>query len=382
MSELHETAGIIEAWAARKGILTYAALSSRPEPESPPPSEEVLRSLEGDQPRVGPSLLPQDERIFDVVDHCALVEILKKIRITVIGLRRPNEIVLCHLNAVPRKRMRDLPQRTVNGIKLEFFKSAEPIAQPPSINDPRSAASARMVRGHYPCGSSISLATERETGTLGCLMRNRHGTLLGLTANHVTGRCSTADHAMPVIAPGHADIVPGNLDPFTLGHHYGTTEWKAGTVNNVTVSENLDGAAFTIAKPESVTSMQGDLYDTPAEIVTNPEGGMTVEKVGRSTGHTTGFVYFNVFRNIAVRFKIKGYEDTVHFEDMIAIVGSPVAFADRGDSGALVVTSGESPRRAVGILVAVTPDDTLAYVMPMDRVLSFFGCTLESGHNI
>lgn len=50
-----------------------------------------------------------------------------------------------------------------------------------------------------------------------------------------------------------------------------------------------DSGLFKIRDEAAVSSMQGDVYDTPTEVRALTDD-MAVEKVGRTTGHTTGKV--------------------------------------------------------------------------------------------
>ena len=62
-----------------------------------------------------------------------------------------------------------------------------------------------------------------------------------------------------------------------------------GSPSNIDVGTNTDAALFRIKDPLAVTSMQRDSYDTPIEVIPL-EAGMRVQKVGRTTGLTTGIV--------------------------------------------------------------------------------------------
>ena len=59
------------------------------------------------------------------------------------------------------------------------------------------------------------------------------------------------------------------------------------------------------------------------------------------------------------------------------------AFSGPGDSGSLVCfrpNLGE--HKALGLLFAGTQDQSLSFVLPIQKVLDFFGVTLVSQHNI
>lgn len=147
---------------------------------------------------------------------------------------------------------------------------------------------------------------------------------------------------MPIIAPGLADTQPGGLDAFVLGHHVKFASWKPGLPQMLDVRRNLDLALFLIKDASAVSSMQGDFYDTPTDVMTVAEirkhRVVPVTKVGRRTGLTHGTIAARVMDDTSVGYDQPRFKTDVHYLDMIVVEGGPGgAFALPGDSGSLVV---------------------------------------------
>jgi hypothetical protein len=217
---------------------------------------------------------------------------------------------------------------------------------------------------------------------MGCLVRDAAGQLYGLTNNHVSGGCGYADPDFPVVAPGLIDLKSGGFDPFTIGHHARVSPWVSGTPENADVTGNLDVAIFKIKNEASVTSMQHSLYDTPTVLLEQKEN-IVVEKVGRTTGHTRGKVVAKSVGCEPVWMQVSGFKGRIYFTDLMVVQGlSGTAFSGPGDSGSLVCfrpLQGEP--KAFGLLFAGSQDQSLSFVLPIKKVLDFFGVTLVGQHN-
>jgi len=242
---------------------------------------------------------------------------------------------------------------------------------------------------HYTCGSSISVGNFRDAGTMSCLVRNDQGVLHGLSNNHVSGACSFADLDMPIVAPGIADVAPGNLSPFTIGFHSKTLPLKAGAPGVIQVADNSDAAIFRIAKEELVSSFQGTFYDTPLTVA-DFVAGLIVEKVGRTTGLTSGVVMSQIFGPFGIAYSapLYGFSSTIYYDPMFAIIGNANVFSDAGDSGSLITTvDANGDRHAVGIVVgsladSKAPGQKITLALPIGPILETLGVTLVSGHNV
>jgi hypothetical protein len=134
--------------------------------------------------------------------------------------------------------------------------------------------------------------------------------------------------------------------------------------------------------------MQGTWHDTPA-LAAQIDAGMDVEKVGRTTGHTTGRVLALAYGPVGVQYVVEGityaFSGEVYFEPVYVIEGNGQAFSEEGDSGSLVTAVKEGQRYAVGLIIGGAKgqggvDYTL--VLPIQAILDKLGVTLVGGHNV
>lgn len=241
----------------------------------------------------------------------------------------------------------------------------------------------------YTCGSSISPGNYRDAGTLGALVTDATGALYGLTNNHVSGACNHSQAGLPILAPGVLDVGANGIDPFTIGHHHALLTLTPGDASMVNPQANLDAALFKIQDPARVTSFQGTFYDTPTAVLALSTG-QAVEKVGRTTGHTTGRVEVQIQGPFAIRYAADAYGFTGHvlFDPVFLVRGSADVFAAGGDSGSLIVAvQPDGSRAAVGIVVGVVtanwaPGGLATVALPIQPILSRLGVTLVSAHNV
>ncbi len=243
--------------------------------------------------------------------------------------------------------------------------------------------------GHYTCGSSIGIGSVRMAGTVGCLVRDQNDVLYGLTNNHVSGGCNNTRVGMPIVAPGIKDVAAGNTNPFTIGHHHRVLPMRQGEPGAIDHFDNTDAALFAIEATALVSSMQGNVYDTPG-MVADPLEDMLVEKVGRTTGHTRGIIESEVTGPLPVGYKALVHHNSdessqfvgsVHFEPTYLIRGQGGPFSLPGDSGSLVTTVGaDGQRQAVGLVFAGIAPDT-SYILALAPILTRLGVSLVHGHN-
>lgn len=237
--------------------------------------------------------------------------------------------------------------------------------------------------GFYCCGSSIHPVKYPGAGTFGAILMNNQGQIFGLSNNHVSGLCNYADDGEKIIAPGHVDITPRTRDPFTIGVHTRALPMIHGLPPNVDVDSNSDAAIFELRNPNQVTSFQGIWYDTPG-IVMEPLGNMVVQKVGRTTGLTTGRIIGTSPNPIAVGYQLlaAGGNATAYFNNVFIAIGeNGNPFSLPGDSGSLVTTVLPSMERvAIGIVFAGTQFGH-SYILPIRPILEALGMNLVTGHN-
>jgi hypothetical protein len=250
---------------------------------------------------------------------------------------------------------------------------------PPSATTP----SPYVIRNNaFACGGSIHPAKSIGAGTLGCLVRDAGGTLFGLTNNHVSGMCNYANLGEKILAPGHVDITADGLDPFTLGYHVRGLPMVQGLPDNVDISTNNDAALLRIANENQVSSFQGNSYDTPVNAF-DLLPGQTVEKVGRTTGHTQGAVIGQIIGPHPVRYSTAGFGDHVSFFDPVFAIQGPAGgdpFSQPGDSGSLITIQQNGERFAVGLVFAGNGNG-ISFALPLIPILATLDVTLVSAHN-
>lgn len=296
---------------------------------------------------------------------------------------------------------KSLPKRDRNALSENYrgdaqveFRVLKPFRAAPGKPVTNLVQKPQRVHGHIPCGSSISLAVMRDAGTLGALVQI-DDLLYGLSANHVTGGCSYAPFGSPILFPGILDVGPGIEDPVTIGHHYSGLPMMLGNPQpEITVhsQQNLDAAIFSVRDPEELTSSQGGFYDTPTQIETDPNlEDMDVEKVGRATGYTEGFIESSTAGYQPLSYKLKifvsageqiPFEGIVYYKQTYLVRGKQGMFAQQGDSGAIVVSkpNENEQRKAVGLVIGGEGDVTL--MLPIKPILEEFNARLISNHNL
>lgn len=322
------------------------------------------------------------------------VEILRKRTINYIAFNEQrNEVIIFLKRALPisKKILNALPQELA-GVGIKYRQGVtQTIGQQASAahtSPPWIIRQSLNGEGRYACGGSISVGNNREAGTLGALVSDADGVIYGLSNNHVTGSCNYAAKGMPIVAPGVFDVCAGGVPPFTIGHHVKLMQLHPGSPDHVPVTGNFDAAIFEIADRDKVTSWQGNSYDTPS--ITSPlSANMEVEKVGRTTGSTSGRVLGQMrgFHAIQYHATLYNFSGPVFFQCMFAIIGHGDMFSDSGDSGSLITTilpTGE--RAAVGIVVgsmedSQAPGGKLSLALPIDPILTGLNVSLVSGFN-
>jgi len=205
-----------------------------------------------------------------------------------------------------------------------------------------------------------------------------------LSNNHVFAGNNYCDIGIQIIAPGQFDIRANALDPFTLGHLHKAIPLIDGNPKIVDASTNVDAAIIKISAPNRISSMQKHYYDTPATVMPISPN-MVVEKVGRTTGRTTGVVtsYHTTPQFIRCNISRHNTFKIVHFQDFWGVRSQSGVFSSGGDSGSLVTTvDPQGVRSGVGLVFAGIENINLSLIIPLDKVLGHFGLTLLANHNI
>lgn len=321
-------------------------------------------------------------------------QILRIKQVQMIGFaRESHQITIFTKRATPNKKQQKILPSIIDDVAIRYRQGLQHAIGEPPASASGSGFFTRQVnqRFRYACGSSISVGNVAEAGTLGALVRDPAGTIYGLSNNHVSASCNFAPVGMPILAPGVVDVAAGSLPPFTIGFHHRASLMQLGTPSNVNHQANLDAALFRLANPDDLTSFQGSAYDTPTNVATMSPG-MTVEKVGRTTGHTTGQVHTEIYGPVPITYRCAAYNFTgmVFFEPMFRLHGTGASpFSDSGDSGSLVTSLDPATgnRSAVGIIVGGGDDNSapggkVSFALPLGPILASLGVALVGGHNV
>jgi hypothetical protein len=219
-------------------------------------------------------------------------------------------------------------------------------------------------RRRRPLRIGLSIGHFRITaGTLGAFVKLRDGGQVRmLSNNHVLADENKGQPGDAIIQPGDVDAGRNPADRVGSLAEYRTLSKSKTNHIDAALAKVNSGITYETTTLHGHGQLKGVLLD-PAEIAG------TVEKIGRTTGHTKGRVTaFNV-RNVVV-----GYDmGNVRFDGQIEIEGAGTAgFDDGGDSGSLIYTTGG--HLAVGLLfaggdVGGSNNAGLTYANPIGQVL-------------
>lgn len=317
------------------------------------------------------------------------LSLLRQKQISFVGANENDaEVVLFLHRATPGERALKTLPKTADGVRIKFRQGNPDTVNPGNVSEAATTCTLHSGNGSYTCGSSVSVGNARGAGTLGCLLL-KNGVMMGLSNNHVTGSCSFAPIGMPILAPGVIDVHSANPAPFTIGFHQEHLLMIPGDPSSVQAGDNLDAATFRIADTTKVSSMQRNFYDTPVSVLPIA-AGMNVEKVGRTTGKTSGRVFAEIVGPTGVMYAASAYNFSgkVHFEPLFVVHGLTDRFSEAGDSGSLVTyRDSAGVRHAVGLVVGggtdtKAPGQKTTLVLPLEPILQKLGATLVTGHNV
>lgn len=220
-----------------------------------------------------------------------------------------------------------------------------------------SAVLRARVRPLKP-GLSVSGANGT-AGTLGAFVRDAQGRLYLLSAASILGSadCTQVSPDTQVIQPGQHD---GGLVPDDVVGHFARClplADGASVANFAGLARLADGVTFETIIP-GIGPIRGIRTPTP---------GMSVRKLGRTTGLTTGEIQ-KVGQSVPIAVP-QPDADKVSMPFVNAVVTSPMS--DAGDSGALVV---DEEGYAIGIVVAGSK--TTSLLAPIQDVLDNLGVQL------
>lgn len=207
-------------------------------------------------------------------------------------------------------------------------------------------------------------------GTLGCFVRERsNGEARILSNNHVLANENRAKKGDPILQPGSFD---GGRNPEDkVGEFERCVRLQRSRRNLVdaalaTIDPGIDYNARTLTGIGKLAGLGDPILDNGGE----------VQKIGRTTGKTTGVITAFELDGVLVQFDI----GTLSFDNQLEIEGvGDEAFSLGGDSGSLIVDSG---RRGVGLLFAGSDlggknGKGLTYANPLPTVLDALKVDLE-----
>lgn len=231
-----------------------------------------------------------------------------------------------------------------------------------ALHSPAADDLQRRVR---PLRPGLSVAHPAvSAGTLGGFVRTAGGTAI-LSNNHVLAASDAATVGDAVLQPGPADgggpaDRVATLTAFEL--------FRAGAPNLV------DAAVALLA--DGVTAEPGRFPGGPLTGRV-PDGldidpDVTVEKVGRTTGHTRGVVTAVEVDAVAVQ-----YDEVVHrFDDQVEVQGLAGAFSAGGDSGSVIWRSADRAPMALlfaGSSTGGAGGAGVTFANPLSTVLRVLG---------
>ncbi|MFO0931503.1 MAG: hypothetical protein U1E39_02200 [Planctomycetota bacterium] len=216
------------------------------------------------------------------------------------------------------------------------------------------------IRPGCSLGSRPAAGGPRVAGTLGAIVTDVGGGRRHvLSNNHVLAGENALPLGWPVVQPGPHDGGAGRVVA-TLADFAALQ--RAGNLADVAVAELADGVRWTQeAMVPEATLVSG------APVL--PYVGQVVRKVGRSSGHTTGFVV-----SPSATIRVDGYaQGTLEFVDQVLVERADGPFARVGDSGSLVTDYFLS--RPVGLLFSTS--DVVCAASRVDIALGILGVELR-----
>jgi len=204
-------------------------------------------------------------------------------------------------------------------------------------------------------------ASWRMAGTLGALVE-KNGTLCILSNNHVLAQ----ENLLP---PGSSIFQPALLDG-GIPHHDAVAQLAEFVELSATEANEMDCALAQILDPSAVRlTFLPKVGRLRSGEPTTPSEDAAVEKVGRTTGYTTG-VIFETQADVRVQYVELG---NLLFRDQVLIVGEKRRFSDEGDSGSVIVE--RATKRPTALLFAGSAQYAVATAL--ERVLAKLGTTVR-----
>lgn len=279
---------------------------------------------------------------------------------------------------LPREQLstQDLVPKALQGLLTDVVETGHIRAFPEDPKIHRRPTQPGISIGHHAITA----------GTFGLLVQ-RGGDPLILSNNHVLANSNDAEVGDAILQPGPADggtaddrvATLAEFEPLDYGQKPGecsianTMATILNTLAELTGSSHrldpvqmtpgdnvMDAALATPLSPDLVVPQILDV-GLPTGVL-EPELGMDIQKMGRTTGHTQGIVtQIDVTVNVDYGGRIVKFTDQVFTSRM----SSP------GDSGSGIL---DMDRKAVGLLFAGS--DRVTIFTPIQRILDRFGITV------
>lgn len=196
------------------------------------------------------------------------------------------------------------------------------------------------------------------TGTIGCAVKGRGDYTASylLSCNHVLAELNKGRIGRDVIWQPGEDDGGGPSNRIGVLDKYRTIQFGAQASNIIDAAlckvDDLKDIAHGVRHLGAVTGY-----------VTDPPLGLQVKKQGRTSGTTVGRLRI---KNLTMIVKYHTGEEAL-FDKQLGVIGEqPNNFADKGDSGSIVV---DDNGRAVGLLFSTTEGLDLSFVNPIATVL-------------
>lgn len=207
---------------------------------------------------------------------------------------------------------------------------------------------------------------EVTAGTLGAFVRADGDDLHLLSNNHVLADENRGSPGDAILQPGTADGGRRPQDEVAALSTFVQLEKSATNIVDAALGRLAGGVDFDAATLLDVGAL--------APVALPASEASSVEKLGRTTGHTAGRV---------TAFELDGVEvaydafPSLRFDDQIEIEGTGAGpFSQGGDSGSLIFSAGD--RRAVALLFAGGEEGgvDVTYANPIGTVLNSLGARL------
>jgi hypothetical protein len=248
-----------------------------------------------------------------------------------------------------------IPEVTGRFVALGAPADADSEAFDPKVNHPRPV----------PIGVSTG-HPDVTAGTIGARVTNGFQ-VFALSNNHVAANNNRGSKGDELLQPGKVDGGRAGQDAIGTLYDFEPISFCAGRACEL---NKLDAAIALSSEADLGNSTPDGSYGTPKSWTVEARLGMSVQKYGRTTGHTEGRISgVNAIMDVAYP------GGTARFEGQIVISGN--RFSAGGDSGSLIVTDGVllADRRPVGLLFAGTTVTTLAN--PIELVLERFSVKID-----